>query len=61
MKLEFQEREAFWYRELCTIYPNGLNNNVKKFGNVSKIGVNRIVYTLFNKQQKVLKKTADET
>ena len=27
------EREAFWYRELCTIYPYGLNDNVKKFGN----------------------------
>ena len=50
------EREAFWYRELCTIYPYGLNDNVKKFGNVSKIRLNRIVYSLFNKQPRKFRK-----
>ena len=23
------QREEFWYRELCTVYPYGLNDNVK--------------------------------
>ena len=50
------EREAFWYRERCTIYPYGLNDNVKKFVNVSKIGSNRIVYSLFNKQPRKFRK-----
>ena len=31
------EREYFWYRKLCTVYPYGFNNNVRKVGNVSKL------------------------
>ena len=23
------QREEYWYRELCTVYPYGLNDNVK--------------------------------
>ena len=43
-------REEFWYRELCCIYPYGLNDNVRQFGNVSKrIGKSLVVYSLFNK------------
>ena len=26
-------REEFWYRELCSVYPYGLNDNVYKVGN----------------------------
>ena len=40
------EREDYWCRELCTVYPCGLNDNVRKVGNVSKCGGD----TLFNKQ-----------
>ena len=29
------QREEYWYRELCTVYPYGLNDNVKGVGNVS--------------------------
>ena len=28
--------EEFWYKELGSIYPYGLNDNVKELGNVSK-------------------------
>ena len=28
------QREEYWYRELCTVYPYGLNDNVKGVGNV---------------------------
>ena len=31
------KREDFWMRELCSIYPYGLNDNVKGLGNVSKL------------------------
>ena len=26
------QREEYWYRELCTVYPYGLNDNVKGVG-----------------------------
>ena len=29
-------REAFWYKELCSFYPYGLNDNIKGVGNISK-------------------------
>ena len=29
-------REEFWYKELGSIYPYGLNDNVKQLGNVPK-------------------------
>ena len=28
------EREDYWCRELCTVYPYGLNDNVRKVGNI---------------------------
>ena len=46
-------REEFWYTQLCCIYPYGLNDNVRQFGNVSKrIGRSLVVYSLFNKQKR---------
>ena len=50
------EREDFWYRELCTVYPYGLNDNVRKVGNVSKLGPSTVVHALFNRQRKKFKK-----
>ena len=44
------EREDNWCRELCTVYLYGLNDNVRKVGNVSKRGGDIVVNTLFNKQ-----------
>ena len=50
------EREDFWYRELCTVYPYGLNDNVRKVGNVSKTGSSTVVHALFNRQCRKFKK-----
>ena len=50
------EREDFWYRELCTVYPYGLNYNVRKVGNVLKCGPVLVVHTLFNRQLWKLRK-----
>ena len=50
------QREEFWYRELCTIYPYGLNDNVKGVGNVSKSDDELIVYALFNKSERKFRK-----
>ena len=30
------QREEYWYKELPSIYPCGLNDNVKSVGNMSK-------------------------
>ena len=46
------QREEYWYRELCSVYPYGLNDNVRGVGNVSKSDESLIVYTLFNKQKR---------
>ena len=47
------QREEYWSRELATIYPYGLNDNVKNLGNVSKKGIeNIVVWALFNKRQR---------
>ena len=50
------EREDYWCRELCTLYPYGLNDNVRKFGNISKCKDEIIVNTLFNKQNRKFRK-----
>ena len=50
------EREDYWYRELCTVYPYGLNDNVRKVGNVSKCSQEMVVNTLFNRQPRKFKK-----
>ena len=48
---KLSEREEYWYRELCSVYPYGLNDNVAGVGNVShKLGQGVVIYTLFNKQ-----------
>ena len=36
------QREEYWYKELASIYPYGLNDNVKKVGNISKKGTENI-------------------
>ena len=42
------DREEYWYREICSIYPYGLNDNVRRVGNVSKmIGNGLNIYSLF--------------
>ena len=43
------EREDFWDSELCPLYPYGLNDNVRRVGNVSKQDPNIVVHTLFNR------------
>ena len=50
------QREEYWYRELCSVYPYGLNDNVRGVGNVSKSDESLIVYTLFNKQKRKFRK-----
>ena len=50
------EREDYWCRELCTYYPYGLNDNVRKIGNISKCKGELVVNTLFNKQQRKYRK-----
>ena len=40
------DREEYWIKELCSIYPYGLNDNIRMLGNVYKhSGV--VVYSLF--------------
>ena len=48
------QREDFWIRELGSIYPNGLNDNVKGLGNISTLvdKDNLIVYSLFHKHKR---------
>ena len=50
------KREDFWYREFCTVYPYGLNDNIRKVGNVSKLGRSTVVHALFNRQPRKFKK-----
>ena len=38
------QRGEYWYRELCSVYPYGLNDNVRGVGNVSKSGERLIVH-----------------
>ena len=50
-------REEFWYKELGSIYPYGLNDNVKQLGNVSqKIECGLVMYSLFNKHKRKFRK-----
>ena len=43
------EREDYWCRELCTFYPYGLNDNVRKVGNISKRKDELVINTLLNR------------
>ena len=54
-------REEFWYKQLGSIYPYGLND-VKQLGNVSKkIGHGLFIYYMFNKHRaKGKKKTSNK-
>ena len=49
-------REEFWYKELGSIYPYGLND-VKQLGNVSKkFGDGLVIYYMFNKHRRKFRK-----
>ena len=42
-------REEYWYKELKSIYPYGLNDNVKNIGNISKHrNTHLVIWELFN-------------
>ena len=43
-------------REFCSVYPYGLNDNVRGVGNVLKSDERLIVYTLFNKGKRKFRK-----
>ena len=42
--------EDFWMRELKTIQPYGLNDNVCSVGNISKLPVEPVVSTFSNQE-----------
>ena len=42
-------REEYWYKELCTIIPYGLNDNMKGVGSISRKIDTTVVWGLFNK------------
>ena len=47
------QREEYWYRELCTVYPYGLNDNIEGIGNVcSRTDDGLVVCELLNKQKR---------
>ena len=43
-------RDDYWYRELNTVYPYALNDNVRVVDNISKNRNSIVVRSLFNKQ-----------
>ena len=45
-------RLVYWYRELCTIFPYGLNDNVKGVGSISRKIDSTVVWGLFNKHSR---------
>ena len=51
------EREDFWMRELKTIYPYGLNDNIRGLGNISKLKNEPVVWRLFNKRTRTRKRS----
>ena len=47
MASKILQREEYWYKELRSIYPYGLNDNVRGLGNVSrKIGQGIVMYII---------------
>ena len=49
------QREEYWYRELCTVYPYGLNDIVKGVGNVSsRTDDGLVVYELLKVDSRVV-------
>ena len=49
------EREDFWMRELKTIQPYGLNDNVCSVGNISKLPVEPVVWSFFGRRSLTMK------
>ena len=54
------EREEFWIRELKTVYPYGLNDNIHGVGNISKQNDKIIVWKFFNKHSKTRKRNQND-
>ena len=50
-----QEREDFWMRELKTIQPYGLNDNVRSVGNISKLPQEPVVWSFFHRRSRARK------
>ena len=48
-------REDFWMRELKTIQPYGLNDNVCSVGNISKLPVEPVVWSFFRRRSRTRK------
>ena len=45
------QREEYWIRELCCIYPYGLNDSIRGVGNISRL-IDKdklVVYSFFHK------------
>ena len=42
------EREEFWMRELCTLYPYGLNDKLHSVGNLSQLDKDAVIWRFFN-------------
>ena len=42
-------REEYWYKEICSIYPYGLNDNVRKVGNIVLIKGLQCIHYLTNR------------
>ena len=49
-------REQYWYKELNSIYPHGLNDNVKSVGNMSRKNNDINVWSLFNTKDRKYRK-----
>ena len=45
-------REDFWMRELKTIQPYGLNDNVRSVGNISKLPEEPVVWSFFHRHSR---------
>jgi len=48
-------RENFWMRELKTIQPYGLNDNVRSVGNITKLPEEPVVWSFFHRCSRVRK------
>ena len=53
------QREEYWYIELKSIYPYGLNDKVKKSNICNNKGM--VVWTFFNKQTRKFRKRQKRT
>ena len=47
------QREDFWMRELRTIQPYGLNDNIRSVGSISKLPTEPVVWRYFHPRKRV--------